>query len=126
MLIIFGGVLFVPPNSLQIQVLVVLAGVLILEAGVWGLTTGILPDERSYLALREEGDHFLSLIRVLNQAAVERNRGATGASGKFKEAVGLMHASVVRMAKVAGQKHAVAEPADAAHPTEEKQPARIR
>ena len=55
MLIIFGSVLFVPPDSLQIQVVVVLAGVLILEAGVWGLTTGILPNERRYLALRQEG-----------------------------------------------------------------------
>lgn len=132
MLVIFGSVLFVPQDSLQIQVVVVLAGVLILEAGVWGLTTGILPNERRYLALREEGDHFLSLIRVLNQAAVERNRGRTGASGKFQEAVNLMHASVVRMADVAGQEHAAgephdaAEPLDAARPTEVERPARIR
>ena len=118
MLIIFGSVLFVPPDSLQIQVVVVLAGVLILEAGVWGLTTGILPNERRYLALREEGDHFLSLIRGLNHAAVERNHGAAGASEKFQEAVRLMHASVVRMANVAGQEHTVVESDDAAHPTE--------
>ena len=126
MLIIFGSVLFVPSSSLQIQVVVVLIGVLILEAGVWGLTSGILPNERRYLALREEGDHFLGLIRLLNQAAVEKNHGVTGASGRFQEAVRLMHASVLRMANVAGQKHAVVEPADAAHPTEVERPARIR
>ena len=50
--IIFGSVLF-GPNDLQLQVLLVLIGVLILEAGVWGLTSGILPNERRYLALRE-------------------------------------------------------------------------
>jgi hypothetical protein len=63
--IIFGAVLF-RPNSLQLQVLWVLSGILILEAGIWGLTNGLLPNERRYSALREEGDHFLGLIRILN------------------------------------------------------------
>jgi hypothetical protein len=52
--IIFGSVLFGPP-SLQLQVFLVLIGVLILEAGVWGLTSGLLPNESRCLALRAEG-----------------------------------------------------------------------
>lgn len=102
MLIVFGSLLFVPSNLLQIQVFVVLIGVLILEAGVWGLTTGILPNERRYISLREEGDHFLVLIRGLNQAAVEKNRKGQASTEEFREAVSLMHASVERMASVAG------------------------
>ena len=92
---------------------VVLIGVLILEAGVWGLTGGILPNERRYLALREEGDHFLSLIRVLNQAAVERNLGADGAPQRFREAVSRLHDSVERMASVAGQEQDAPESEEA-------------
>lgn len=70
---IFLSVLF-GPSSLQLQVILVLVGVLILEAGVWGLTSGLLPNERRYLALREEGDHFIALIRELNSAALRRKR----------------------------------------------------
>ena len=99
--IIFGSVLF-GPNNLQLQVLLVLIGVLILEAGVWGLTGGILPNERRYLALREEGDHFLGLIRVLNAAAVARDEGQED-DARFREARAQMHTSVERMAELAGQ-----------------------
>ena len=99
--IIFTSVLF-GPNSLQAQVLLVLIGVLILEAGVWGLTGGILPNERRYLGLREEGDHFLGLIRVLNAAAVARDRGDED-DARFRDARVQMHTSVDRMAELAGQ-----------------------
>ena len=100
--IIFGSVLFVSPNNLQIQVFLVLFGVLILEAGVWGLTRAILPNERFYLALREEGDHFLGLIRVLNDAAVARDSGHES-DARFRDTRARMHTSVDRMAQVAGQ-----------------------
>ena len=99
--IIFTSVLF-GPNSLQVQVLLVLIGVLILEAGVWGLTGGILPNERRYLALREEGDHFLALIRVLNAAAVARDKGEED-DARFRDTRAQMHTSVERMAELAGQ-----------------------
>ena len=52
--IIFGSVLF-GPNSLQLQVLLVLIGVLILEAGVWGPHERDLPSERRYLACAKKG-----------------------------------------------------------------------
>ncbi len=99
--IIFASVLF-GPDSLQLQVLFVLTGVLILEAGVWGLTGGILPNERRYLALREEGDHFLALIRVLNAAAVARDKGEED-DARFRDTRAQMHTSVERMAELAGQ-----------------------
>ena len=101
MVIIFGSVLF-GPNSLQLQVLLVLIGVLILEAGVWGLTSGILPNERRYLALREEGDHFMGLIRLLNAAAVASDAGEEDDT-RFQETRAKMHTSVERMAELAGQ-----------------------
>jgi hypothetical protein len=100
---VFGGVLFVPPTSLQIQIIVVLVGVLILEAGVWGLTGQLLPNERTYVALREEGDHFISLIRNLNAAAVARKTGLEGGDQRFEEALSAMHASVDRMGGLAGE-----------------------
>ena len=100
--IIFGSVLFASPNNLQIQVLLVLFGVLILEAGVWGLTRALLPNERRYLALREEGDHFLGLIRVLNDAAIARDSGHES-DARFRDTRARMHTSVDRMAQVAGQ-----------------------
>ncbi len=99
--IIFGSVLF-GPSSLQLQVLLVLIGVLILEAGVWGLTSGILPNERRYLALREEGDHFMGLIRLLNAAAVASDAGEED-DARFQETRAKMHTSVERMAELAGQ-----------------------
>ena len=75
--VIFLSVLF-GSDSLQMQVLLVLFGILILEAGVWGLASRILPNERRYLGLREEGDHFIGLIRALNKAAVARDEGDGG------------------------------------------------
>jgi hypothetical protein len=110
--IIFGAVLF-GPSSLQLQVLLVLIGVLILEAGVWGLTSTFLPNERRYLSLREEGDHFLGLIRELNAAAIARGEGEED-DKLFRETRARMHASVERMAELAGQDDvAIAEEAEA-------------
>ena len=112
MSIIFLSVLF-GPESLQMQVLLVLVGVLILEAGVWGLTSGLLPNERHYVALREEGDHFIELIRALNAAAVVQKEGRED-DGSFGRALQKMHGSVDRMGELAGLAvHLVVAPARA-------------
>ncbi len=103
MVIVFGGVLFVSPSNLQLQIIVVLVGVLMLEAGVWGLTSQILPNERTYTALRDEGDHFINLIRNLNTAAVGKESGSPGSDQRFDEAKAAMHVSVDRMAELAGE-----------------------
>ena len=63
--VIFGSVLW-GSNSLQLQVLFVLFGILILEAGVWGLASRLLPNERRYLGLREEGNHFIEATKTRN------------------------------------------------------------
>ena len=100
--IIFLSVLFGASINLQIQVLYVLFGVLILEAGVWGLANKLLPNERRYLGLREEGDHFIGLIRKLNAAAIEKKEG-TGDDARYRDALQQMHVSVDRMGELAGQ-----------------------
>ena len=99
--IIFGSVLY-DPGSLQLQVLLVLLGILILEAGVWGLANRLLPDERRYIALREEVEHFVVLVPQLNAAAVAKNAG-TEDDARYRDTLQQMHASVKRMGEVAGQ-----------------------
>jgi len=105
MAIVFGGVLFVSPSNLQLQILVVLVGVLILKAGVWGLTGQLLPNERTYVALRDEGHHFIDLIRDLNAAATAKEIGESGSDQRFNEALAAMHQSVDRMGGLASKKH---------------------
>ncbi len=100
--IIFLSVLFGASMSLQVQVLYVLFGVLVLEAGVWGLANKLLPNERRYLGLREEGDHFIGLIRKLNVAAIAMREG-TEDDGRYRDTLEEMHASVDRMGGLAGQ-----------------------
>jgi len=97
---IFASVVFVSRDHLQSQVILVLIGILILEAGVWDLTKGLLPSERRDLALREEGDHFIELIRALNAAAIARNAGLED-DARFLDTQSQMHASVERMGKLA-------------------------
>ena len=102
--VIFGSVLW-GSSSLQLQVLFVLFGILILEAGVWGLASRLLPNERRYLGLREEGNHFIELIRELNRAAVAREEGDARAEHeeRYRGALEQMHASVRRMGELAGK-----------------------
>ncbi len=104
--IIFSSALFGSPGSLQAQVIMLLVGVLVLEAGVWGLTGSILPNERHYPLLRDETDRFLGLVRALNAAAVERDEGEGGAH--FEESLAEIRASVDRTAKAAGKGTSVA------------------
>ncbi|MDX2316643.1 MAG: hypothetical protein QNL90_21530 [Gammaproteobacteria bacterium] len=113
MLIIFVSVLTQYPEDLQAQLGVMVIGVLLLEAGVWDLTPKILPDERCYLGLRVELDHMIELTRALNGAAIAA--GATRADDEtFRESLARMHASVDRMAELAGQE----TDANPAHPAE--------
>ncbi len=108
---IFTGLLIVPSDRVQLQIVVVLAGIIALEAGIWGLTQQLLPNARKFLDLRAEGDHFIDLVRALNEAAIASKRGATAdadtrvedADGGFEEVVTLMHESVDRMRELAGK-----------------------
>jgi len=90
--------------NLQLQIGVVLVGLLIIEAGVWRLTEKILPNERKYLALRTEVDDFIDRIRVLNaQGGKLRVQETDAELEAFRETVAALHASVDRMAELAGR-----------------------
>jgi hypothetical protein len=111
--IIFLSVLF-GSDSLQLQVISVLFGILILEAGVWGLASRLLPDERRYLDLREEVDHFVGLIPELNASAVASldREGSKEDEKRFQEVLEQLHACVRRMGEVAAKDKKAAEAAD--------------
>ena len=119
--IIFGSVLY-DPGSLQLQVLLVLLGILILEAGVWGLANRLLPDERRYIALREEVEHFIVLVPQLNAATVAKNAG-TEDDARYRDTLQQMHASVKRMGEVAGQDVLAGEAEASSAPAEQAAPA---
>jgi len=105
-LVVFGGVLFVPPSALQTQLMVVLVGVLMIEAGVWGMTTAVLPSERRYQALRDEGDRFIGLIRKLNEARIrDRREGTEESAAAVQRVLDEMHGSVETMGEVAGREN---------------------
>jgi len=90
--------------NLQLQIVVVLIGLLIIEAGVWRLTAKILPNERKFLALRAEVDGFIDRIRVLNAHGVNLRREDTDTAREaFRETLDALHAAVDRMAEVAGR-----------------------
>lgn len=73
-----------------------------MEAGVWGLSTKVFPNERRYIDLRDEGDSIIQLIRQLNAAAVAREQGAD-TEDLFQTTLDEMHDSVKRMAELASR-----------------------
>ncbi len=100
--IILSSVLLNPDVNVQLHVTVLLFGVLILLTGPpWKLTQGVLPNERVSLALREEVNHFLELMRFLKQTAAKRDKGQEQGE-LFRDTVENMHASVDRIAELAG------------------------
>ena len=89
---------------LQLQIIVVLIGLLIIEAGVWRLTAKVLPNERKFLALRTEVDGFIDRIRVLNAHGVSLSQSENDATREaFRETLDALHDAVDRMAEVAGR-----------------------
>lgn len=104
-ILVFAAVL-VPTIALnlQLQIAVVLLGLLIIEAGVWQLAPKLLPNERKYLSLRAEVEGFISRIRLLNTQAVNlRTEGNDATREAFRETLEALHAAVDRMAEVAGR-----------------------
>jgi hypothetical protein len=98
--IIFGSILFVPASELQLHLLLTVVGVLCLEAGIWGLSSKLLPSERRYLGLRDEGDKIFALVRELHLAAIDRDRGAA-TDEHFQKTLVRMHSSIERMGDLA-------------------------
>ena len=100
--IILGSVLLTPAMNVQLHVTVLLVGVLILLTGPpWKLTRALLPNERVCLDLREEGEHFLALMRTLKQTAEESDDDQEQ-DELFRDTVEKMHTSVDRIAELVG------------------------
>jgi hypothetical protein len=86
------------------QLFLVVAGLLMTESGFWRLADPFLPDERKYMALRTELDHFTTLVRQLNSAALARDReGDPENRHLFDEVRDKMHDSVDQMVRFAGK-----------------------
>lgn len=98
--IIFTVVLLSDSLTLQVQMPLAILGVLLMEAGVWGMSNKFLPNERRFSGLREEGDRMLDLMRELCSAAVARDKGRED-DQRFHAAREKMHASVENMAAIA-------------------------
>ncbi len=82
----------------QMQLVFVVAGVLLIEAGVWKLANPILPSERRYTELRGEVDHFVDLVREMNAAAVEaRQSDSDDRWDDYQDLLSTLHESVDRM-----------------------------
>jgi len=99
----FSGVLYLEGEVATL--LAVLAGILLVEAGVWNIANPFLPSSRSYNELREETDDFIGLVRRLNSAAEEgRRTQATAAWARYEETLREMHSAVDRMGELAGKR----------------------
>lgn len=68
--LVLAAVIFFFQN-LYLQIAIVLVGLVLIEAGIWNLASPILPSERKYIALRNEVDDFIKLVRRLNKATLE-------------------------------------------------------
>lgn len=87
-------VLYFADTSLQVAVVVV--GILMIEAGVWGLARQLGRDPRTFLRLRSELDAFIERVRDLNSRAVEGDE--EGVEAVRRE----LHARVDEIVRAAG------------------------
>jgi hypothetical protein len=100
--IVLGAVLFVV--QLRVQIVLVIVGILVIEAGIWKVANPLLPNERKFFGLREEGDQFIRLIRRLNRAALDVKAKDTLLNREVLDDLREeMIASVDRMFAVAGR-----------------------
>ena len=104
MLVVFGAILFIDPERMPLQIIAVIVGVILIQAGVWKVSNPFLPSERRYTALRQEVGRFLDEVRELNEAAAQsRADGGPEARARFERALAALHRSVDRMGEVAGK-----------------------
>lgn len=73
------------------QIVVVVVGLLFIEAGVWNLARRLPPEDRTYTRLRHEVEAFLEDVRVLNDHAVQGDQEAMEADrDRLRERVDAM------------------------------------
>jgi hypothetical protein len=84
------------------RMLVVALGLVLIEAGIWRMTQSLFPNDRNFRPLRKETDFFITLVRRLNRAAVNAQRGSGTAVNDLAQVHDEMHHSVDRMFRIAG------------------------
>jgi hypothetical protein len=108
-MIILAAVLFL--RELRIQLAVVMAGIVLIEAGVWKIAHQLLPNDRHYHALRHEIDAFIALSRDLHEAALAANVEDTPEHRRALDAIReAMHRAVDQLSDVAGRSAAELSP----------------
>ncbi len=99
-LMIVGVIVVVVPVALLTEswtpLIVVIAGIAMIGAGVWRLGARLLPERRVYVGLRSEVEHFIGLVRRLNAHAL------SGETEQMEELREQMRESVDRMVSLAG------------------------
>lgn len=98
--VVFSAIILGANLDVKAQMPIALVGVLLMEAGIWGLSAKFIPNQRKYTSLRDEGDHMLMLIRELNAASIAKERGTEDAK-RFQQTLEAMHNSVVKMSELA-------------------------
>lgn len=99
--IVFYAVYVVEPT--RDRLLFAALGVVIMEVGIWQVTTFLFPNERAFKPLRKETDFFLKLVRRMNRAAVAASRGSENAVEEMDRVQQEMYHSIERMRELAGQ-----------------------
>lgn len=102
-----GGTLLIVYAVMNVEgmydrMLVVALGLVLIEAGIWRVTQSLFPNDRNYRPLRKETDYFITLVRRLNRAAVNAQRGSGSAIHDLAQVHDEMHHSVDRMLRIAG------------------------
>ncbi|MFT6094090.1 MAG: hypothetical protein ACJA2Q_001992 [Pseudohongiellaceae bacterium] len=98
--VVFSAIILGTSLDVRAQVPIALIGVLLMEAGIWGLSAKFVPNQRRYTSLRNEGDRMLDLIRELNSAAIAKEIGTEDAK-RFQITLEAMHNSVLKMSELA-------------------------
>lgn len=98
--VVFTAIILGTSLDVRAQMPIALIGVLLMEAGVWGLSAKLVPNQRKYTSLRDEGDRMLDLIRELNSAAIAKEIGTEDAK-RFQQTLEAMHSSVLKMSELA-------------------------
>ena len=107
---IFTAVLLNSALALKAQLPIVLFGILLMEAGMWGVSRKYFLNKRRYTSLRKEGDNIIALIRELNSSAVALDEGKED-DKRFLTTLERMHNSVNRMTGLASKSSVIARPA---------------
>lgn len=98
--VVFSAIILGTSLDVRAQMPIALIGVLLMEAGIWGLSAKLVPNQRKYTSLRDEGDRMLDLIRELNSAAIAKEIGTEDAK-RFQQTLEAMHSSVLKMSELA-------------------------